>query len=82
MSPISSTTPSGSLANATNSGRASIATASQQLDRDAQQIADPNNENSSNALLDSTESLPLAQAGADIISTSNQMLGTLLDIFA
>jgi hypothetical protein len=82
MSPINSTSSSANLSSAQDSGRSTIATATQQLSRDAQQIADPNNENATNALLNSTQTLPLAQAGAAVISASNQMLGTLLNIFA
>jgi hypothetical protein len=60
----------------------SVESSSQRLDQDAQQIANPNNANSTNALLDSGQSLVLAQAGAVVVSTSNQMLGSLLNMFA
>jgi hypothetical protein len=83
MSTISGISPSASLSNALGSGRAAIAGSSQRLDQDAQQIANPNNNASStNALLDSGQSLVLAQAGASVIGTSDQMLGTLLNMFA
>jgi hypothetical protein len=82
MSAISSISPSAGLSNALSSGRAAIAGSSQRLDQDAQQIANPNNANSTNALLDSGQSLVLAQAGAAVVSTSNQMLGSLLNMFA
>jgi len=81
MSPISAF-PSLSLPSAPNSGRATIALGNQQLNQDAQQIANPDNENLTNPLLDSNQSLLLAQAGAAVIRASNEMLGTLLDIFA
>jgi hypothetical protein len=81
MSPISAFS-SLSLPGALNSGRATIAVGSQQLNQDAEQIANPDNENPTNPLLDSSQSLLLAQAGAAVIRTSNEMLGTLLDVFA
>ncbi len=82
MSPISSALPSASIPSAQDSGRAAIATASQQLSQDAQQISNPDNANPMDPLLDSSQSLPLTQAGAEVISTANQMMGTLLDVFA
>jgi hypothetical protein len=81
MSPISPF-PSVSLPASLNSGLATIAVGSQQLHQDAQQIANPDNENLTNPLLDSSQSLLLAQAGAAVIRASNEMLGTLLDVFA
>jgi hypothetical protein len=72
MNPISSLSASA----------AAISTGSRRLDEDAQQISDPNSPDVTSALVDSTQSLQIAQAGADVISASNQMLGTLLDIFA
>lgn len=62
--------------------RSQPAVSSQQLSQDAQQIANPANENLTNPLLDSSQSLLLTQAGADVIRTSNEMLGTLLDVHA
>ncbi|MGO9992216.1 MAG: hypothetical protein ACLPTF_06845 [Steroidobacteraceae bacterium] len=82
MSPISNAFPSVSLPNAQDSGRAALATSSQQLSQDAQQIANPANENLTNPLLDTSQSLLLTQAGADVIRTSNEMLGTLLNVHA
>jgi hypothetical protein len=82
MSAISSVSPSVSLPSAQYSGRAALAASSQQLSQDAQQIASPGNENVTNPLLFSSQSLLLAQAGADVIGTSNQMMGALLDVFA
>jgi hypothetical protein len=81
MSPISAF-PSVSLPSALNSGRATIAVGNQQLNRDAEQIANPDNENLTNPLLDSSQSLLLAQAGAAVIRASSEMLGSLLDVFA
>jgi hypothetical protein len=82
MSPISSTSSSAALASAASNGVSAISNGSRQLDQDAQQIADPNSSDVTSALLDTTQSLQLAQAGADVISTSNEMLGTLLNVFA
>jgi hypothetical protein len=72
MNPISST----------SSGLATIAAASNRLDQDAQQIANPDSPNQTNSLLDLSQSLLMTQAGADVIKTSNSMLGTLLDVLA
>jgi hypothetical protein len=52
------------------------------LSQDAVPIASPANENLTNPLLYSSQSLLLAQAGAEVVSTSNEMLGTLLDVYA
>jgi hypothetical protein len=82
MSPISGTSPSFSLPAAVNSGLATIATGNRRLNQDAEQIADRNNANVINPLLDLSQSKLLAEAGAAVIRTSNSMLGTLLDIFA
>jgi hypothetical protein len=82
MSPISSTSASAALASASNSGVSAIANGSRQLDQDAQQIADPDSADVTSALVGTTQSLQIAQAGADVISASNQMLGTLLNVFA
>ncbi len=82
MSPISSAFPSVRFPNAQDSGRAALATSSQQLSQDAQQIANPATENLTNPLLDTSQPLLLTQAGADVIRTSNEMLGTLLNVHA
>jgi hypothetical protein len=82
MSPITSAFPSVSLPSAQDSGLATLSASSQQLSRDAQQIANPANENLTIPLLESGQSLLLTEAGAEVISTSNQMIGTLLDVFA
>jgi hypothetical protein len=71
-----------SLPTSLNNGLATIAVGNQQLNQDAEQIANPDNENLTNPLLDSSQSLLLVQAGAAVIRASNQMLGTLLDVFA
>ena len=60
---------------------ATLATSTQRLNQDAQQIANPAVQNLTTQLLDSTQSLLLGQAGAQVITTSNEMI-TLLDIFA
>jgi hypothetical protein len=82
MSSISSTSFSVNLSSAQNSGLASIETGSQRLIQDAQRIANPNSQNVTNSLVDLNQSLLIAQAGADVISTSNKLLGTLLDVLA
>jgi hypothetical protein len=70
------------LSGAIYSGHAAIATSTQQLNQDAQQIANPYSENTINPLVDESQSLLIADAAANVIRTSNQMLGTLLDAFA
>ena len=76
MNSISSISASAALSSA------AIATGSDRLDQEAQQIADPNSPSLATALVNTAQSLQIAQAGADVISTSNDMLGTLLDTFA
>jgi X-X-X-Leu-X-X-Gly heptad repeat protein len=71
-----------SSTSALNSGAATIAAGSQQLNRDAQQIADPDGQNPTDSLLDLDQSKRLSAAGAAVISTSDKMLGSLLDAFA
>jgi hypothetical protein len=82
MSPIGSVTPSASLASAANSGVAALAAGNQKLNQDAQQIANPDNQNTTSALLDLSQAKLIGQAGADVIRTTNRMIGTLLDILA
>jgi hypothetical protein len=82
MSQISSAFPSLQLPSAQTSGGAALATSGQQLDQDAQQISNPDNQHVTNPLLDTTQSLRLTQAGADVLRTSNSMMGTILNIFA
>jgi len=82
MSSISSLLSSAGLASAQSSGLAAIATGSQRLSQDAQQIANPNSPDVTGPLVDLNQSLVLAEAGANVISAENKMLGTLLDAFA
>jgi hypothetical protein len=82
MSPISSISASNALSGAAGSGLAAIARGSSRLEQEAQQVADPNSPDLATPLVSSAQSLQLAQAGADVISSSNDMLGTLLDTFA
>jgi len=82
MNSINSISASAALSGAANSGVAAIATGSNRLNQEAQQIADPNSPSLATALVNTAQSLQIAQAGADVISTSNDMLGTLLNTFA
>jgi hypothetical protein len=82
MSSISSAFPPVSPASAVNSGLATIAAGSRRLNQDAQQIANPDNDNKIDPLVDLPQSSLQAEAGAAVIRTSNEMLGTLLDMFA
>ena len=82
MSPTSTAIASSALPSAQSSGLAALATSNQRLNQDAQQIANPDNQNVTNPLLDLSQTKLSAQAGADILRTANQMLGTLLDMFA
>ena len=82
MSPTSPVAASAGLPSAQSSGLEALAGSNRRLSQDAQQIANPDNQNVTNPLLDLSQAKLLTQAGAAIIRTSNQMLGTLLDMFA
>jgi hypothetical protein len=82
MNSISTGLPLISLPSAASSGSAAIASGSQLLNQDAQQIANPDNQNLLDPLTNVSQSNLLAEAGADVVRASNNMLGTLLDIFA
>ena len=82
MSTISSISPSASLPSAQNSGLAAIASGNQRLSQDAQQLANPDSQNIAAPLVDLHQALVLAEAGANVISAENKMLGTLLDALA
>jgi hypothetical protein len=82
VSPISNLFPSVGLSSAQNSGLAAIAAGNQKLSQDAQQIANPDSPNVTASLVDLNQSLVLTEAGANVISTENKMLGSLLDAFA
>jgi hypothetical protein len=82
VSPISSLSFSANLAGAQNSGLAAIATGSEKLSSDAQQIANPDRQDVTAPLVDLNQSLVLAEAGANVIRAENKMLGTLLDALA
>jgi NAD-dependent SIR2 family protein deacetylase len=82
VSPISSIFSSANLADAQSNGIAAINAGNQRLTQDAQQIANPDSQNVAPALVDLNQSRVLTEAGANVISTENKMLGTLLDLFA
>jgi hypothetical protein len=82
MSPISNISPSLSASNAADHGLVAIAAGNQKLTEDAQQIANPDSQDVTGALVDLNQALVITQAGANVISTENKMLGTLLDAFA
>jgi hypothetical protein len=82
MSSIGSISSSANLASAQNNGLAAIATSSQQLSQDAQQIANPDSADVTAPLVQLNQALALAQAGANVINAENKMLGALLDAFA
>jgi hypothetical protein len=82
MNSISSAPPWAGFPSAVNSGSAAIASGGQMLSQDAQQIANPGNQGLLDPLTNLSQSNLLAEAGADVIRASNEMLGTLLDIFA
>jgi hypothetical protein len=81
MSPISALAPA-SLPSAVSGGSAAIAAGNQMLNQDAQQIANPDNQSLLDPLTNLSQSNLIAEAGADAIRASNEMLGTLLDVFA
>jgi hypothetical protein len=82
MTPISSLFSSANPAGAQSNGLAAIAAGNQKLSQDAQKIANPGGQSVTPALLDLNQSRVLTEAGANVISTENKMLGTLLDSFA
>ena len=82
MSSISSISSSVSLPSAQNSGRDAIAAGTQKLNADAQQIASPTGTDVAAPLVDLNQALVLAQAGANVISTENKLLGSLIDALA
>jgi hypothetical protein len=83
MNPINpGVSSSASLTSAQNSGLAAIAAGSRKLSQDAQQISNPDRPDITSSVVDLNASLALAEAGANVISTENKMLGTLLDSFA
>jgi hypothetical protein len=82
MSPISNIFPSVNRSNVQSSGVAAIAAGNLMLSEDAQQIANPDSQNVTGPLVDLNRALVLTEAGANVISTENNMLGTLLDAFA
>jgi hypothetical protein len=82
MSTIIAISPSPLLPSAVGSGLAAIAAGSQQLSQDAAQIANPDNGDLITPLVDLSQANLLTQAGAAVIRTSNQTLGSLLDTFA
>jgi hypothetical protein len=81
MNPISSIS-SVSAPSALDSGRKALDRSNQQLNRDAQQIADPNRRDLAAPMVDSKRALQLTKAGAAVIKTADEMIGTLLDIKA
>jgi hypothetical protein len=82
MNSMSSAISSVTLPSATNSGLATISNGSRMLNQDAQQIANPGNQNLTAPLVNLSQTNLVAEAGADVIRTANQMLGSLLDVFA
>jgi hypothetical protein len=82
MSSIAGALPLISLPSAVSSGSAAIASGSQLLNQDAQQIANPDNQDLLDPLASLSQSNVLAEADADAIRASDKMLGTLLDIFS
>jgi hypothetical protein len=82
MSAISSINGSINLPNAQSSGLDAIAAGTRKLDSDAQQIANPNGADDTAPLVDLNQALVLAQAGANVISAENKMLGSLFEAFA
>ena len=82
MNSMSSAISSVTLPSATNSGLATISDGSRMLNQDAEQIANPGNQNLTAPLVNLSQSNLVAEAGADIIRTANRMLGSLLDVFA
>jgi hypothetical protein len=82
MSSIDSSVPSALQSSALSSGLATIAAGGRQLSQDAEQIANPQSEIPVAPLADLNQASLLAQAGADVVRSSDRMIGTLLDMFA
>jgi hypothetical protein len=82
MSTIGSINSSVNLPSAQTSGLNAIAAGTQKLNADAQQIANPNGTDDTAPLVDLNQALVLAQAGANVISTENKLLGSLIDALA
>lgn len=82
MSPISSISPAGGGASALASGAALIGTASAELNQDAFAIANPDAADLTAPLADLSQSTLAAEAGAAVIKAADNMLGSLLDVFA
>jgi hypothetical protein len=76
--------PSSSIAlsNAQASAVAAIDNSAQSLSDDAQQIANPDGGEPVAALLDLSQSLVAAEAGAAVLRTVDKVLGSLLDVMA
>ena len=79
MNSINAASPS--VASAVNSGLSTVSAGAQRLNQDAQQIANPD-QSATGPLVDLGQASIEAQSGADVIRTSNQMLGSLLNAFA
>lgn len=82
MSTIGSINSSVNLPSTQTSGLNAIAAGTQKLNADAQQIANPNGTDDTAPLVDLNQALVLAQAGANVISTENKLLGSLIDALA
>ena len=82
MTGIGGSYSSNSILTAITGGESAIATSTQQLSQDAQALANPDTANPTAPLMSATQSNLLNAAGAEVIQTSNEMLGTLLDVFA
>ena len=82
MSPISGILPAVALPSASSSGLAAIAAGNQQLAQDAAQIANPNSADTITPLVDLNQAKLMAEVGAAVLRTSDQMLGSLLDTYA
>ena len=64
---------------AISSGLATVAKANERLNRDAQQVANPERTDLTAALVDSKQAQRQAEAGAAILRAADRMLGSLLD---
>jgi len=82
MTGIGGSNYSSNIPPAITGGQDALATSVQQLSQDAQALANPDSQNPTAPLMSATQSNLLNEAGAAVISTSNEMLGTLLDVFA
>jgi len=82
MSTISSFDTSSPLPGALSNATTGLQNGNQMLVKAATQIAMPDNNNLTTPLVSTSQSLDLTQASAAVVSATDQMLGSLLNVSA